>query len=107
MDARGGILGGRELTNERQVSSFPRSKQISRSGEQVADLTRGGFRFRRGGVRREMKNQNPIVNEQHTAIDKTFSVLPPNYRLKLTAPSFTPLASVDRGGQASCPRPAA
>ncbi len=31
----------------------------------------------------------------------------PNYRLKLTAPSVTPLAAYIWGGQASRPRPAA
>jgi len=54
-----------------------------------------------------MKNQNPIMNEQHTSIDQTFCVLPSNYRLKLTAPSVTPLAGFVRGRQASRPRPAA
>jgi len=54
-----------------------------------------------------MKNQNPIMNEQHTSIDQTFCVLPSNYRLKLTAPSITPLAVCYRYGQAARSRPAA
>ena len=34
-------------------------------------------------------------------------VLPPDYRLKLTFPAFTPLAAYIDVGQASRPRPAA
>jgi hypothetical protein len=33
--------------------------------------------------------------------------MPPNYRLKLTAPSVTPLAGFYQVEQAACPRPAA
>ena len=37
-----------------------------------------------------------------------YLILPPNYRLKLTAPSFTHLAGVSRGQQTTTrPRPAA